>query len=126
MGRENGAPQGATPSFPTPGSPGLTDARAKGLAVPLTGLLLFSVLLSLTSLPRFCLRPVLVCHDDNKWMPMETAVAVLSSLPAKAHQVSRSGSEHPQTHVMGRGDRMGTYLPSSPPSSSSSPLLAEI
>lgn len=113
-------PWGATPSPPTPSPPGLCFARAKGPAVrPAAPLSLFrSPPLPPPFIPVLFVRPVLVCHDDNKRMLMEAAVAVgprggapLSPLPAQSHQISVSGAEHPWTRVMGRGEGMGNISP---------------
>lgn len=135
MGRESGAPWGVTPSPPTPGPPGLADARAEGPAVPPTApLFLFSSPpLPPPPVPVLFARPVLVCHDDNKWMLMEAAVAVgpLRAPPLPPPSAGTPGLQErgraPPDSCHGEGGWDGDIsLPSSPPSSSSSPLLAEI
>lgn len=81
--------------------------------------LFFSSPLSSSSVLVLFVRPVSVCHDDNKQMLTEAVAAMgplgtlLAPLPVQAHRVSGSGAEHPWIHVMERGDGMGTYL--SPP-----------
>lgn len=78
MGRESGAPWGVTPSLPTPGPHGLTEARAEGPTVPLAAplSLFFSSLLSSSSVLVLFVRPVRVCHNDNKQMLTEAVAAM--------------------------------------------------